>query len=114
MEQKAGKGKGLKHGENVKPLKGKRNELKCGETGNWNRVTKGKEKQKSLKREDKGFCFGFGLYCGIKFRRSGLYGGDRAIIYFIFIRILKLIKIILKLLDKFRKDDGNDMATDVA
>ena len=39
-----GKGKELKRGENVKPLKGKRNELKRGETGNSNCVTKGKEK----------------------------------------------------------------------
>ena len=33
---------------------------------------------------------------------------------FSFISILKLIKIILKLQDKFRKDDGNDMVVDVA
>ena len=44
-----GKGKELKHGENVKPLKGKGKELKCGETRNWNRVTKGKEKSKKFK-----------------------------------------------------------------
>ena len=31
-----------------------------------------------------------------------------------FFSTLKLIKTILKLQDKFRKDDGNDMAVDVA
>ena len=36
--------------------------------------------------------FGFGLYGGIKFKRSGFYGGDRAEIYSILISILKLIK----------------------
>ena len=39
----------------------------------------------------KGFSwkgFGFGLYGGIKFIRSGLYGEDRARIDFIFISIL--------------------------
>ena len=41
--------------------------------------------------------FGFGLYGGIKFRRNGFYGRDRAKIYFIFISILKLIKTLLKL-----------------
>ena len=44
-----GKGKELKQGENVKPLKGKGKELKCEEIGNWNRVTKGKGKQKKFK-----------------------------------------------------------------
>ena len=38
-----------------------------------------------------------GFYGGIKVIRSGLYDGDRAENYFIFISILKLIKIILKL-----------------
>ena len=33
---------------------------------------------------------------------------------FSFISILKLIKIILKLYDKFRKEDDNDMVADVA
>ena len=58
--------------------------------------------------------FDFGLYGGIKLIRNGLYGGDRVGIYFIFISILKLIKTILKLLDKYKKEDGNDMAIDVA
>ena len=58
--------------------------------------------------------FGFGLYNGIKLIKSGFYGGDRAGIYFIFISILKLIKTILKLLDKYKKDYENDMAVDVA
>ena len=44
-----GKGKELKHGENVKLLKGMGKELKCGEMGNWNHVTKGKEKTKKFK-----------------------------------------------------------------
>ena len=47
--------------------------------------------------------FGFGLYNRIKLIKSGFYGGDRAGIYFIFINILKL-------LDKYRKDDENDIA----
>ena len=50
----------------------------------------------------------------IKFIRSELYGEDSDENYFIIISILKLIKTILKLQDKFRKDDGNDMAADVA
>ena len=50
--------------------------------------------------------FGFGLYNGIKLIKSGFYGGDRARIYFIFINILKL-------LDKYRKDDENDIAVGV-
>ena len=54
------------------------------------------------------------FYGVIKCIRSGLYGGDRAVKYFIFISILKLIKTILKLKEKFRKDDGNDMTADVA
>ena len=54
------------------------------------------------------------LYGGIKFRRNGLYDRDRAIIYFIYISILKLIKTLFKLYDKFKKDDGNDMTADVA
>ena len=41
--------------------------------------------------------FGFGLYGVIKCIRSGLYGGNRAVKYFIFISISKLIKTILKL-----------------
>ena len=36
--------------------------------------------------------FRFGLYGGIKFRRSGLYGGDKVEIYSILISILKLKK----------------------
>ena len=47
--------------------------------------------------------FGFELYNGIKLIKSGFYGGDRAVIYFIFINILKL-------LDKYKKDDENDIA----
>ena len=43
------------------------------------------------------------LYGGIKYERSGLYDRDRAGNYFRFIGILKLIKTILKLYDKFRK-----------
>ena len=35
---------------------------------------------------------------------SGLYGGDRGGIYFIFFSILKLIEIIFKLLDKYKKN----------
>ena len=58
--------------------------------------------------------FGFGLYNGIKLIKSGFYGGDRAKIYFIFISILKLIKTILKLLDKYKKEDDNDMVVDLA
>ena len=46
----------------------------------------------------------------IKFIRSELYGEDRDENYFIIISILKLIKTILKLLDKYKKDDENDMA----
>ena len=45
--------------------------------------------------------------------KKWLYGRDRTGKYFLFISILKLRKTILKLLDKFRKDDGNDMAVDV-
>ena len=41
----------------------------------------------------------------IKCIKSGLYGGDRAGKYFIFISILKLIKTILKLQEKYRKND---------
>ena len=43
----------------------------------------------------------------------GFYGGDRGGIYFIFFSILKLIEIIFKLLDKWKKM-WNDMVTDVA
>ena len=80
-------------------------------------ATKGKEKQKVETVKTKGFDwkdFEFGLYGEVKYIRSGLYGGDRAENYFIFINILKLIKTILKLLDKFKKDDENDMTADVA
>ena len=54
------------------------------------------------------------FYGGIKYVRSGLYDREKAVNYFRFISILKLIKTILKLLDKFRKYDGNDMSADVA
>ena len=54
------------------------------------------------------------LYGGIKYVRSGLYDREKAVNYFRFISILKLIKTILKLFFKFRKYDENDMATDVA
>ena len=77
-------------------------------------ATKGKGENK---RFHKGFDrkgFGFVLYGGIKYERSGLYDRDRAGNYFRFISILKLIKTILKLYDKFRKYEGNDMTTDVA
>ena len=50
--------------------------------------------------------FGFELYNEIKSIRGGFYGGDRAEIYFIFISILKL-------LDKYRKYDENDIAVGV-
>ena len=50
--------------------------------------------------------FGFELYNRIKLIKSGFYGGDRAEIYFIFISILKL-------LDKYRKYDENDIAVGV-
>ena len=36
--------------------------------------------------------FRFGLYGGIKFRRSGLYGGDKVEIYSILISISKFKK----------------------
>ena len=48
---------------------------------------------------------------GIKLKRSGLYGGDMGGIYFIFFRILKII---FKFLNKYKKYDRNDMAVDVA
>ena len=51
---------------------------------------------------------------GIKLIRSGLYGGDMGGIYFIFFSIFKLIEIIFKLLDKYQKNDGNDMVSDIA
>ena len=77
---------------------------KRGETGIWNRATKGKEKQKVEIVKTKGFTkgfgwkgFGFGFYGRIKFIRSVLYSGDRVGNYFIFISVLKLIKPILKL-----------------
>ena len=54
-----------------------------------------------------------GLYGRIKFI-SRFYVGDRTGKYFIFVSNLKLIKTILKLQDKFRKEDGNDMAANVA
>ena len=47
---------------------------------------------------------------GIKLIRSGLYGGDMGEIYFIFFSILKTI---FKLLNKYKKYDGNDMAADM-
>ena len=76
-------------------------------------ATKGKEENKRFHKglDWKGFVFVF--YGGIKYVRSGLYDRDRAGNYR-FISILKLIKTILKLLDKFRKYNGNDMAVDVA
>ena len=46
--------------------------------------------------------------------KSGFYGGDRGGIYFIFFSILKLIEIIFKLLDKYQKNDGNDMVANIA
>ena len=51
--------------------------------GNWNCA----RKQKVEIVKTKGFSwkgFGFGLYGGIKYIRSGFYGGDRAGKYFIF------------------------------
>ena len=76
-------------------------ETERGERGIWNRKAKGKEKQKveivKIKGFRKGFGwkgFGFRLYGGIKFIRSGLYGGNRVGKYFIFISILKLLKTI--------------------
>ena len=65
------------------------------------RLYQGNKKFKSWKQRVlkginwKGFEFVF--YGVIKCIRSGLYGGDRAVKYFIFISILKLIKTILKL-----------------
>ena len=44
--------------------------------------------------------FGFGLYGVIKCIRSGLYRRDRAVKYFIFISILKLIKNYFKIVEK--------------
>ena len=44
----------------------------------------------------------------------GFYGGDRGGVYFIFFSILKLIEIIFKLLDKYKKYDGNDITADMA
>ena len=74
-----------------------------------------------MKTENKRFQKGFQLkrlwvwaLWDVKFIRSGLYGEDRDENYFIIICILKLIKSILKLQDKFRKDDRNDMVVDVA
>ena len=58
--------------------------------------------------------FGFELYNRIKLIKSGFYGGDRAEIYFIFISILKLIKTILKLLVKYKKDYENDIVIGMA
>ena len=53
--------------------------------------------------------FGFGLYGRIKFIRTGFYDRDGIGNYFLFISILKLRKTILKLYDKFRKENGNNM-----
>ena len=78
-------------------------ETERGERGILNCKAKGKEKQKVETVKTKGFRmgfgwkgFGFGLYGGIKFIRSGLYGGNRIGKYFIFSSILKLLKTILK------------------
>ena len=91
---------------NVKPQNkvGKGKELKRGE-----RKLKraGKQKVETVKTE--GFKryqlkgFGFGLYGVIKCIRSGLYGEDRAVKYFIFISILKLIKNYFKIVEKIQK-----------
>ena len=50
---------------------------------------------------------GFGLNGGIKTIKIG---GN----YFLFISILNFRKSIFKLLDKYKKYDGNDIVTDVA
>ena len=57
---------------------------------------------------------GFGLNSGIKTIKIGLYGGDKARNYIIFISILNFRKSIFKLLDKYKKYDGNDMVADIA
>ena len=52
---------------------------------------------------------------GIKLIRSGIYGGDKDEIYFIFVSILKLKKKTnFKFLNNYKKYGGNDMAADVA
>ena len=77
-------------------------------------ATKGKEENKRFHKglDWKGFVFLF--YGGIKYVRSGLYDREKAVNYFRFISILKLIKTILKLLDKYKKEDRNDMVADMA
>ena len=80
-----------------------------GKTESWNKENKGFHKRVSVEK-----VLDLGFYGGIKVIRSGLYDGDRVQNYFIFISILKLIKTILKLEDKLKKEIGNDMAADVA
>ena len=46
---------------------------------------------------------GFGLNGGIKTIKIGLYGGDKARNYILFISILNFRKSIFKLLDKYKK-----------
>ena len=65
--------------------------------------------QQKERKKPKGF-----IKVSIEKALGGFYDRDRAVNYFRFISILKLIKTILKLLDKFRKYDGNDMSADVA
>ena len=57
---------------------------------------------------------GFGLNGGIKTIKIRLYGGDKAGNYFLFISILNFRKSIFKLLEKYKKYDGNDMVVDMA
>ena len=57
---------------------------------------------------------GFGLNGGIKTIKIGLYGGDKARNYIIFISILNFRKSFFKLLDKYKKWDGNGKAVDMA
>ena len=57
---------------------------------------------------------GLKLYCGIKAIKIGLQSGDKAKNYFHFFSILKFRKTILKLQEKFKKKNGNDMAANMA
>ena len=50
----------------------------------------------------------------IKSIRSRFYGEDKDEIYFTFVSILKLKKTNFKLLNNYKKYDGNDMVVDVA
>ena len=54
------------------------------------------------------------IVVGIKWIRSGFYGGDKDEIYFIFVSILKLKKTNFKLLNNYKKYGGNNMVVDVA